>query len=528
MMNRPEELTLKLIDGVISDREFDELDRLLKDDPEAQEVHAALFDLEAALRSRREDFNVAAQTMERVRQVVAAQPSSTPVDERIGAFPTPTIPGDARGRRTRRVLAALSIAVCVLIAVGAGVYYLLPDRMLQTPVEAVLAQASEGVTLSRRGRQIEVTGDVNLQAGDVVVAKDAAVATVRYADETSITLRQNATVEVLAGSGTTKRLSLQHGEMMACVTRQVDAPSLEVSTPSVRITVLGTRFLLAATKSESRLDVIQGRVRMERNEGGESVDVVQGQFVVAAPDKPLVAKPLPARVTTHQIALYRFDEGQGTTVHDVSDFGEPLHLEAGEADGIHWSDGGGLLVEGGAMLASKGPATKIFHACKATGELTVEAWIVPAEERQGGPARIVTFSRDAFNCNFTLGQGYQAQSSGTTPSGSGCFILRMRTTETDENGEPSVRTPLGTSVTDLTHLAYTRSRDGKVCLYIDGVLRTSEARVGDFSNWDRRFRLALGNEFTEDRTWEGRYHLVAIYQRALDADQVLRNFLAGL
>jgi len=525
-MSRPEELTLKLIDGIISDQEHEELERLLKDDPEARKVHAALFDVEAALRSRREDFDVAAQTMDRVREAAAVQPS-TPIDEQTGDFPTPTIPADARGRRIRRVLAALSTAVCLLVAVGAGVYYLLPDRMPQTPVDAIVAQASEGMTLSREGRQLEVTADMNLQVGDTVVVTDVAVATVRYADETSITLRRNAKVEFLAGRGTTKRLALHHGEMMAHVTRQAEAPSLEVSTPSVRITVLGTRFLLAATESESRLDVVQGRVRMERNEGGESVDVLQGQFAVAAPDKPLVAKLLPPRVATDQIALYRFDQGQGTTVHDVSGFEEPLHLDAGEADGIRWSDGGGAQVEGGAMLASKGPATKVNQACQSTGELTVEAWIVPSDERQAGPARIVTLSRDTLIRNFTLGQEHQVQQSGSPPPGSGCFIVRMRTTKTDENGEPALRAPLGTSVTELTHLVFTRSREGVVRLYIDGIVRASEARAGDFSNWDPGFRLALGNEFTKDRTWEGRYHLVAIYQRALDADEVLRNYRAG-
>lgn len=524
-MNRPEELTLKLIDGVISDREYEELERVLKDDPKSRELHAALFDLEAALRSRREDFDVAAQTMDRVREAAAAQPS-TPIDGQTGDFPTPMVPAEARRRTIRRVLAGLSTAVCLLVMVGAGVYYYLQDRIPQTPVDAIVAQTSQGVTLSRDGRPLEATADMNLQAGDTVAVPNTAVATVRYADETRITLSRNAKVEFLAGRGTTKRLALHRGEMMAQVTRQAEAPSLEVSTPSVQITVLGTRFLLAATESESRLDVVQGRVRMERNEGGESVDVLQGHFAVAAPDKPLVATPLPPRVAADQVALYRFDEGQGTTVHDVSGFGEPLHLDASEADGIQWSDGGGLMVEGGAMLASEGAATKVIQACQSTGELTVEAWIVPADERQTGPARIVTFSGDTLTRNFTLGQDHSLDQSGMA-SGGGYFIVRMRTTRTDENGEPALRTPLGTSATDLTHLVFTRSRDGVVRLYIDGILRTSEERAGDFSNWDPGFRLALGNEFTKDRTWEGRYHLVAIYQRALDAGEVLCNFRAG-
>ena len=66
-MNRVEELTSKLIDGDISDREFEELERWLADDPQAVSLHAALLDVEAALLSRLERFDVAPQTMAKIR-----------------------------------------------------------------------------------------------------------------------------------------------------------------------------------------------------------------------------------------------------------------------------------------------------------------------------------------------------------------------------------------------------------------------------------------------------------------------------
>jgi len=49
----------------------------------------------------------------------------------------------------------------------------------------------------------------------------------------------------------------------------------------------------------------------------------------------------------------------------------------------------------------------------------------------------------------------------------------------------------------------------------------------DFSNWDRRFTFQLGNEATLDRPWLGKIYLVAIYDRALAADEILSNFNAG-
>ena len=64
-------------------------------------------------------------------------------------------------------------------------------------------------------------------------------------------------------------------------------------------------------------------------------------------------------------------------------------------------------------------------------------------------------------------------------------------------------------------------------VFVNAFARVHEVRGGDFSNWGRSYRLALGNEFTHNRTWEGAYHLVAIYSRSLPADNVRRNFRAG-
>jgi hypothetical protein len=37
-------------------------------------------------------------------------------------------------------------------------------------------------------------------------------------------------------------------------------------------------------------------------------------------------------------------------------------------------------------------------------EITIEAWVMPADDIQDGPARIVSLSADTGNRNFTLGQ----------------------------------------------------------------------------------------------------------------------------
>ncbi len=79
----------------------------------------------------------------------------------------------------------------------------------------------------------------------------------------------------------------------------------------------------------------------------------------------------------------------------------------------------------------------------------------------------------------------------------------------------------------LTHVAYTRSSEGKTTLYVDGVSVATGAVGGDVSNWDTGLRLALANELTEDRPWLGELHRVAVYARALDAGEISRYAKAG-
>ena len=49
----------------------------------------------------------------------------------------------------------------------------------------------------------------------------------------------------------------------------------------------------------------------------------------------------------------------------------------------------------------------------------------------------------------------------------------------------------------------------------------------NFSNWDPDYPLQLGNEATLDRPWLGKMFLVAVYDRALNPNEISTNFTAG-
>ena len=46
------------------------------------------------------------------------------------------------------------------------------------------------------------------------------------------------------------------------------------------------------------------------------------------------------------------------------------------------------------------------------------------------------------------------------------------------------------------------------------------------SNWDRSYRFALANEMTQDRSWLGSFYKVAVYDRALTAEEVAQLYNA--
>jgi hypothetical protein len=231
---------------------------------------------------------------------------------------------------------------------------------------------------------------------------------------------------------------------------------------------------------------------------------------------PPTPTPIPGeRVSAGLQALYTFEEGSGSIIHDVSEAGSPLDLYAFNGAAVTWGSGW-LTVDQRTIVSSAFPASKINQAVKESNELTVEAWIRPENNYQDGPARIVSLSSDPHHRNFTLGQRDHAR-----------YDMRLRTTTTSESGIPSLSTARHVVTTDLTHVVYTRNAAGLATIYIDGMPVAVETIKGKLSNWSPFYRLALANEQTLNRPWLGSYHLVAIYSRALDSAEVAQNFNAG-
>jgi hypothetical protein len=168
-----------------------------------------------------------------------------------------------------------------------------------------------------------------------------------------------------------------------------------------------------------------------------------------------------------------------------------------------------MELAGGACLVKDADDT-ILDACKKTGELTIEAVLLPANLTQSGPTRIISFSGGSGERNFTLGQEGKA------------LALRLRTPKTGTNGTSPQVALCPLSAGKQTHVIVTY-KEGQITCYQDGKQVLSSDKVtGDFSNWSPQ-HLLFGDEWEGGRDWAGTLEGIAIYSRALGPDEAEQN-----
>lgn len=257
-----------------------------------------------------------------------------------------------------------------------------------------------------------------------------------------------------------------------------------------------------------------GSKEIERNfKAGSGAKVELGQLARKDPS-PDSTEPnnSAARDGRGVVAFYDFAGTSGPVVKDRSGSGLDLKIE--KMNAVRRSRGR-LQITGKTRIRAMKGSDVLTRAIKRSRELSIEAWLEPADRNQSGPARIVTLSKNANERNFTLGQDGSR------------FAIRLRTTKNSTNGLPSVASLPGSLQKKLTHVVYTRDRGGKVHIYLNGKHNAEGNATGDLSNWDDGARFGIANEMSGDRQWLGTLHLVAVYNRALSAKDVTRNFDAG-
>jgi WD40 repeat protein len=346
-------------DGAISPEERDHLETLLLNDPEAQAFYHQYVALDVELSWTHAEAPV---PLPELGGAVAGA-NSEPVSARTIAIPSRRTLG-----KRAFVLAMVAAAAAILI----GVWLADPFKLWEpAPPKAVpLAQLTE---VRGEVRVVTATGQVvvahkgmELYPGqEVRTGNEGSQAAVAYPDGTELDLSADTSLRLEADGGDEvpdvgKRAFLQTGLVYANVAKQPEARPMVLSTPHAVIRVLGTRFSSAATAESTRIEMEEGRVQVARTSDGESIVVEKDRVAVVAPKaEPLVAQPLPPRISQSPVPAVAFaPDGQtlaiagadGTiTLLDLPTGTERLMFQAHEqrVKTLKFSPDGSVLASGG-------------------------------------------------------------------------------------------------------------------------------------------------------------------------------------
>ncbi len=225
-----------------------------------------------------------------------------------------------------------------------------------------------------------------------------------------------------------------------------------------------------------------------------------------------------SRYEANVIALWEFKTGQGSTAYDTSGVEPALNLSL--SGDVSWVNGWGIEFVNGKAQGPTAASKKLHDLIAATGEYSIEAWAVPANTTQEGPARIVSYSGGASARNFTLGQDEFS------------YVFQNRSSATSGNGLPALATLDGDKRLQASeqHVVLTFDPVNGRRIYVNGKYTgdMDPASGGGLQDWDDTFAFVLGNEVSGGKLWQGKLRLVAIHNRALNQEQITRNFEAGV
>jgi hypothetical protein len=230
------------------------------------------------------------------------------------------------------------------------------------------------------------------------------------------------------------------------------------------------------------------------------------------------------RYDANVIALYTFKEGKGDVAFDSSGIAPDLNLRlSGDyqweaAWGVRFNAGLGGRKPDGRAQGSVEASSKLAKHLRATGEYALEAWVVPGNVTQEGPARILSYAGGDEQRNVMLGQHIYN------------YSLDNRSLGAPQGGA-RLQTPDAAKVLQATqqHVVVNYSAAG-TSIYVNGeeVAKGPASSAPALSNWDESFALVLGREVSGNYGWAGTLRMLAIHKKNLTAQQIKTHYEVGV
>lgn len=231
------------------------------------------------------------------------------------------------------------------------------------------------------------------------------------------------------------------------------------------------------------------------------------------------------RFDANVIALYTFKEGKGDIAFDSSGVAPDLNLRlSGDyqweaAWGVRFNSGLNGVKPDGRAQGSVEASSKIAKHLRSSGEFALEAWVIPGNVTQEGPARIVSFAGDDNHRNFMLGQHIYNYAFDNHSEGSPATGVRLQTADAAKVLQATQQ-----------HVVVNYSATDGTSLYVNGekVASAKASETPSLSPYDESFALVLGREVSGNYGWAGTLRMLAIHKRPLTAQQAKTHYEVGV
>ncbi|MEW5757531.1 MAG: LamG domain-containing protein [Pseudomonadota bacterium] len=225
------------------------------------------------------------------------------------------------------------------------------------------------------------------------------------------------------------------------------------------------------------------------------------------------------RDDSNVIAKYEFKEGSGNKIYDISGNGINLTLSGSEGTNYNWVGGWGVEFINGRAQASTANSKFLSDSIKATGQYSIEAWVVPANVTQEDRP-IVNYAGSSTERNFSLGQTLYN------------YDFYNRTGNTGADGAPALSTPDAAEVLQASqqHVVVTYDYTNRRRIYVNGELvsESDPTPAASLTDWADNYAFMLANSPDGNMPWQGKIRFVAIHDHALTEAQIKQNFDAGV
>lgn len=220
------------------------------------------------------------------------------------------------------------------------------------------------------------------------------------------------------------------------------------------------------------------------------------------------------RVDANVVAMWEFKEGAGNNVTNDRDGNIPLTLSGTEGVDYNWIGGNGIQLMNSSAQSLLGATSGLFNQIAGplgSNEYTIEAWVIPDNVADNN-ALIVTYGANRSTLNFGLGQS----------------MYNYDYLQADTNAVTEVSTPDADEEvqTTLQHVVLTYDAQNGRRIYVNGQLTAAPSGTGgNISGWSDPQFFILGGGVTQ---WKGIIRLTAIHNRALQQQQIIQNYEAGV